>query len=115
MSTTPPTVAVAVRPLNMMFAQTSVSSANRGSIMDELRKKVMDELDVLVTAARMLESGTLDEAAFERTHGDVVNNLTLMVTVSPGPGWTYSNDKPDRVAAPDKDDYSESKERWIAR
>jgi len=83
--------------------------------MDELTEKVMSKLDVLVTATRMLEHGTLDKDAFERTYDDVAKDVLKMIIAVGRPSWTYRSTPDDQTVKSSVDDYSESKERWIAR
>ena len=76
--------------------------------MDELREKVMNELDVLVAAARMGDNTPMDHANFEKTYSEVVNRLVHMIIVSVAPPLARS------TVQPEEEDFHTAKESFIA-
>ena len=79
--------------------------------MDELRNKVMLKLDKLVDATRDEVAGNMPSDAYVNMYGEVLDDLVQMVIVSVVPPIK----KPTGGIINMGDDYSESKERWIAR
>ena len=79
--------------------------------MDELKKRVMGKMDTLVHATKAASQGAMSDDAYAGVYNTVLDDLVKMVIVSVAPPI---GGQPSKVIDAG-DDYSESKERWIAR
>ena len=79
--------------------------------MDELKKRVMGKMDTLVHATKAASQGAMSDDTYAGVYNAVLDDLVKMVIVSVAPPIGGQHSKVIDAG----DDYSENKERWIAR